>query len=128
MNDTTNTPQQAVPGPGETRLKAERVQGAPPAFDDGQRLKAERIQLALRDLPGWRLARNARVISRTVEVASLEEAARLLLSVAELAFAGWSLPLLQVSAGRVTFTLPTVSGSWLEEHHFELAKALNALK
>jgi pterin-4a-carbinolamine dehydratase len=127
MSQNTNTPQQAGPAPGETRLKAERVQEAAPVKAE-PRLKAERIQLALRDLPGWRLGRSARIISRTVETVGADEAARLLLSVAELSFAGWGLPQLEVSAGRVTFTLPTVAGSWLEEHDFELAKALNTLK
>jgi hypothetical protein len=53
---------------------------------------------------------------------------RFLQYVAELGHAGDLLPDVAIQAGKVTVTLPTVGGNWLEPHHFELAKAfeLNA--
>lgn len=121
--------------PGGDGLKAERIQEAiGPAADGGpdktpkgvNRLKAERIQLALRDLPGWFLQRNAFRISRTVPVADVQQAVQLLRQVADLGQAGWEMPDLQLTRGEVTLSLPTVDGSWLEAQHFELAKALEA--
>ncbi|HYH44565.1 MAG TPA: 4a-hydroxytetrahydrobiopterin dehydratase [Thermoanaerobaculia bacterium] len=109
--------------PGSTGLKAERIQLAPPAET---KLKAERIQLALRDLPGWRLQRSAGRITRTLDVADTQQAARLLRHVADLGQAGWEMPEVHLGGGEVTFSLPTVDGGWIEEPHFDLAKALDA--
>jgi pterin-4a-carbinolamine dehydratase len=118
---TTNHPTQALDVPGQTGLKAERIQIA----STGEiRLKAERIQLALRDLPGWHLSRSARRIARTYELPDGLQMARLLRYVADLAAAGADLPEIQVGQGEVTFTLPTLGGSWIEAESFEMAKAL----
>jgi len=113
---------QELDNPGETGLKAERIQLTAP--DGETRLKAERIQLALRDLPGWRITRQARFISRTVEVSDPQHLARLVQSVADAAGKARRMPDLEVQRGRVTLNLPVVGGSWLEEETFELAKAL----
>jgi pterin-4a-carbinolamine dehydratase len=123
MNENDRSIQQVTGTGVEAGLKAERIQLAPPA---DTKLKAERIQLALRDLPGWTLQRNAFRISRTVEVTEAQQAVRLLRQVADLGQAGWEMPELELSRGAVTFSLPTVDGSWLEAQHFELAQALDA--
>jgi pterin-4a-carbinolamine dehydratase len=121
MNPNAHTPSSLeVPSPG---LKAERVQSAPTA-DGGSRLKAERVQLVLRDLPDWHFRRGARRLARTYEMADTQQAARLLQSVAELGFAGGDLPEIAVRNGQVTFRLPTLGGSWIEASQFEMAKAL----
>jgi pterin-4a-carbinolamine dehydratase len=111
-----------VEDPGSDGLKAERIQGAVPFGD--LKLKAERIQIVFRDLPGWRLERGGRIIARTFELGSVREIARFLQYVAELGHAGDLLPDVIVQAGRVTVALPTVGGgSWIEPHHFALAQA-----
>lgn len=127
MNQTTTPETVLTPGPigpvGTDGLKAERIQLAP-TVAPGSRLKAERIQLALRDLPGWHLSRSARRIARTYELPDGLQVARLLRYVADLAAAGADLPEIQVGQGEVTFTLPTLGGSWIEAESFEMAKAL----
>jgi pterin-4a-carbinolamine dehydratase len=118
---------QPIEEPSGDGLKAERIQEAIGIDPKGvTRLKAERVQLALRDLPGWSLQRNGFRISRTVAVADPQQAVQLLRQVADLGQAGWEMPDVQLSRGEVTLSLPTVDGSWLAAQHFELAKALDA--
>ena len=106
-------------------LKAERIQEATIGASGESRLKAERIQLALRDLPGWHLHRNARQIARAVEAADAREVARLLRFVADLGQAGGHLPDVTVRGGVVTFALPTEGGgAYVTKACFELAQAL----
>ncbi len=110
--------------PSPAGLKAERIQEVATgqeANPGGTRLKAERIQLALRDLPGWTIQRGG--IVRTFELADNREVSRLLQPVAALAPDG-ELPELYVRRGRVTFLLPTDDDGYLEEPLFEMAKSL----
>jgi len=105
-------------------LKAERIQEAVSADPNGvTRLKAERIQLALRDLRGWTIQRGG--ITRTFELADKLEASRLLQSVAGLELEG-EMPELHIRRGRVTIVLPTVDDAYLEEPLYEMAKSLEA--
>lgn len=128
MNQNTdNRNQQELETPDPDGLKAERIQEALAAAgaDGESRLKAERIQIALRDLPGWRLQRGARQIARTFELPDAHQVARLLRYVADLGDSGGTMPDVTVRGGEVTFALPTVaSGVYLMEPAFELAKAL----
>jgi len=122
QSNRPTTPQAQGPeGPGTAGLKAERIQSA--AVGES-RLKAERIQIALRDLPGWRLQRGARQIARTFEISDAREMARVLQYVADMGHSGRQMPDVNVQRGAVTFTLPTVAGGWLETDVFELAKNL----
>jgi pterin-4a-carbinolamine dehydratase len=105
-------------------LKAERIQEAISADTGVTRLKAERIQLALRDLRGWTIQRGG--IARTFELADKLEASRLLQSVAGLDLEG-EMPELHLRRGRVTLVLPTVDDAYLEEPLYEMAKSLSAI-
>jgi pterin-4a-carbinolamine dehydratase len=123
MNKTVNTPstQQALDTPGAA-LKAERIQLEPV----GQtRLKAERIQLVLRDLPGWRLQRGVNRIQRTYELSDSHQVSRLLQYVAELGYGGGNMPEIEVRGGEVTFRLPISRTGMIDEPLFDLAKALD---
>lgn len=120
-NTDIRTPQADVP-PAPDGLKAERIQEAAAGES---RLKAERIQIALRDLPGWRLQRGARQIARTYELPNVQQVARMLQYVAELGYAGGSLPEVSLKGNALTFALPTIDGGgYLSEACFELAKSL----
>jgi pterin-4a-carbinolamine dehydratase len=110
--------------PGPAGLKAERIQEALVIDPRGvTRLKAERIQLALRDLSGWTLQRGG--ITRTFELADKSEAARLLQFVAGLEIEG-EMPEVHIRRGLVTFVLPTVDDGSLEKPLFEMAQSLAA--
>lgn len=124
INRSTTPQVQGLEGPG-TGLKAERIQSAPPAET---RLKAERIQIQLRDLPGWSLQRGGTRIARTFEVPDAREAARFLQYVVDLGVNGFPLPDVSLTRGAVTFSLPTVDDGWLETRVFELAQALEGTK
>jgi pterin-4a-carbinolamine dehydratase len=125
-SNRSTTPQvQDLEGSGGTGLKAERIQFAPPAET---RLKAERIQIQLRDLPGWNLQRGGTRIARTFEVPDAREAARFLQYVVDLGLNGFPLPDVNLTRGAVTFSLPTVDDGWLETQVFELAQALEVKK
>ena len=114
----------AIGDPGPNGLKAERIQEAAAAVFGGvTRLKAERIQLALRDLPGWTLQRGG--ITRTFELADKREVSRLLQLIAELGDDG-EMPELHIRRDQVTFVLPTVDDGALEKPLFELAQSLGA--
>lgn len=72
--------EQLDPAPlGETDLKAERVQeeGVTPVRSEPavDRLKAERVQLALRRMPGWALIADGYAIDRVRDLASAHSAA-----------------------------------------------------
>ncbi|HEX3526833.1 MAG TPA: hypothetical protein VH988_07185 [Thermoanaerobaculia bacterium] len=60
--------------PGPKLLKAERVQEELTAKVDS-RLKAERVQVRLKEMPGWRLLKGGRGIDRVKELGSAEGAA-----------------------------------------------------
>jgi len=125
MSKTTKTPasNQALEPPGETGLKAERIQLD--AAAGPSRLKAERIQLTLRDLPGWRLQRGVNRIQRTYEMPDALQVSRMLQYVAELGYGSGSLPEIDVRGGEVTFRLPISSTGLIDEPLFDLAKALD---
>ncbi len=123
MSKTEKTIDQALESPGATNLKAERVQLDSPAAPS--RLKAERIQLALRDLPGWRLQRGVNRIQRTYEMPDAQQVARLLQYVAELGYGGGTMPEIDVRGGEVTFRLAISSTGLIDEPLFDLAKALD---
>jgi pterin-4a-carbinolamine dehydratase len=122
MNQTTTT--EIVLNPGTDGLKAERIQFAP-TVPAGSRLKAERIQLALRDLPGWHVVRGA--IVRTYVAEDARQASRILQHVIEIGTSGGELPGILVDAGRVTFVLPTFQTGWIAEPDLALARALEVL-
>jgi len=60
--------------PGPRFLKAERLQEELVAKVDA-RLKAERVQARLKEMPGWRLLKGGRGIDRVKELGSAEGAA-----------------------------------------------------
>ena len=78
MSRQQTTQQDGAPvandAPVRTSLKAERVQEALVAKVDA-RLKAERVQLRLKEMPGWRLLKGGRGIDRVKELGSAEAAA-----------------------------------------------------
>ena len=91
-----------------------------------EELKAERIQAALRELPGWALTAEGTALSRTFQVTV--PASRPLV-----AFAGYVAELaryhgveadLDVHLGGVTVTLSSRAGGGLTEGEVELAKTL----
>jgi pterin-4a-carbinolamine dehydratase len=124
MSKSSN-PQQTVVDPADPAgLKAERIQEAIAIGVDPKgvtRLKAERIQLGIQGLPGWTLQRGG--VTRTLELADQRDVARLLQSVAELAFDG-EMPELHVRRGQVTFVLPLVDDGYLDKPLFEMAQTL----
>jgi pterin-4a-carbinolamine dehydratase len=116
----------AVTVPGVEGLKAERVQltvtGALP------RLKAERVQVSLKTLPGWRLARGGRAIDRVREFPDAPSAAAFTSYVAQVAMRmAQPVALSQVGA-QLAITLPGKPqrgpGGGITETVLELARAL----
>lgn len=71
QQDGVLTPHEA---PGPKLLKAERVQEDLMTKVDS-RLKAERVQARLKEMPGWRLLKGGRGIDRVKELGSAEGAA-----------------------------------------------------
>ncbi len=122
MSQMSTHHSQQVQPPGQTGLKAERIQLSAPVGET--RLKAERIQLVLRDLPGWRLERGATRLERTFEPGDARQVSRLLQYVAELGYNAGSLPDLSVRGGRITLSLQTVDGGWIDQQSFEMAQAM----
>jgi hypothetical protein len=78
MRKKQTTQQDGAPvaddAPGPQFLKAERVQEELTAKVDA-RLKAERVQARLKEMPGWRLLKGGRGIDRVKELGSAEGAA-----------------------------------------------------
>ncbi len=123
MNETVDTTN-ALDTPG-TDLKAERIQLESPV---GQpRLKAERIQLALRDLPGWRLQRNANQIERGYDLADAQQATRLFQAISDLSYDS-GLVEVGVRGREVIVRLPISRTGLIEEPLFNLAVALEERK
>jgi pterin-4a-carbinolamine dehydratase len=129
MKNNTRSIRIPVGTPPPNGLKAERVQEAfaptlPGIAPVDTRLKAERIQIALKDLPGWQLFKGARFIARTFDLGSVAATTRFLQYVADVGAASDVLPDLAVHAGStVVLALPVLGGGWLETKYFELAQA-----
>lgn len=84
-------------------------------------LKAERIQLALRDLPGWELAKDECAIERCYDCTSLD-AAFLFLSYAwTTAFDRGQKPKVVIEGAQVLVRLSTASAGGVTQADLELA-------
>lgn len=91
-----------------------------------ERLKAERIQLLLRGLPGWGTARNGTAISRSYRLPSQRAAVAFALYVNELAADRGMTADLDLRPKRITVTLVSRLARGLTQAEFDLAKAIDA--
>ncbi len=84
-------------------------------------LKAERIQLALRDLPGWALTKDESAIERTYDCTSLDAAFHFLCYVWTSAFDRGQKPRLVIEGFRVLVCLFTASAGGVTQADLDLA-------
>ena len=89
------------------------------------RLKAERIQELLRQLPGWSAARNATEISRRYVLSSPRAAVAFVHFVTEMAADHGLRADLDLRSNRVVVTLVSRLARSLTEAEFDLAKAID---
>ena len=113
----------------ETTTVVQEVQEAPARQASGpvklfERLKAERIQLLLRELPGWRLTRSGTAISRAVQLPGHRSALAFANFAAELANDRGLTAEVDVRPQRVGVTLSNRTVRGLTEAEFALAAAL----
>ena len=89
------------------------------------RLKAERIQELLRELPGWSAARNATEISRRYTLSSPRAAVAFAQFVTETAFDHGLAADLDLRPNHIVVTLVSRLARSLTEAEFDLAKAID---
>ncbi len=114
MNEPVPTP--STPAPGVPPLAVEAL-----AFSS---LKAERIQLALLELPGWFLAEDAGSISRTFEPRTREAALALTCLICEICRAEGHEAALHLTGNRLVVVVSTPEAKGLTEADLELARRI----
>ncbi|HEV7669876.1 MAG TPA: 4a-hydroxytetrahydrobiopterin dehydratase [Thermoanaerobaculia bacterium] len=87
-------------------------------------LKAERIQLALEQLPGWALAAEERAIFRSYELPTREAAVALLCLIVELSRPQRREPKLDLSGRHLTVTLSSPESRGVTEADLDLARQI----
>ncbi|MGH9360846.1 MAG: 4a-hydroxytetrahydrobiopterin dehydratase [Thermoanaerobaculia bacterium] len=91
-------------------------------------LKAERIQLLLKEVPRWQLAKDGASLGRAYHGLPSLRAALLLASLAaEVAEQHHHAAALDIRGGRVTVTLTSPEAGGLTEKDFEVAAALDRI-
>ncbi|HXO18995.1 MAG TPA: 4a-hydroxytetrahydrobiopterin dehydratase [Thermoanaerobaculia bacterium] len=93
----------------------------PPPVD---KLKAERVQLQIEDLPGWSLRPGGRAITRTFDLPEMESALAFLDYLSDLGATRERLPELDLRPGKAVISIKTPGAGWLERADFELALAM----
>lgn len=90
-----------------------------------EKLKAERIQLLLRDLPGWMVVRGGTAIARSYTLPSHRAAISFALFVNELAADHGHTADVDLRPNRVNVTLVNRLARGLTQAEFDLAKAID---
>jgi pterin-4a-carbinolamine dehydratase len=88
------------------------------------RLKPERVQLKIADLPGWRLRPGGRAISRYYALPDTAQALAFLDTLRELGRSKGRLPQVDLKEDGALVSLPTPRSGWIETADYELALAM----
>jgi len=88
------------------------------------RLKPERVQLQLADLPGWNVQPGGRGIIRHYQFPDMGQALAFLDVVGALGRAQGRLPEVALHGGGATVSVPMPQAGWIASADYELARAL----
>lgn len=105
--------------------KATRKSATAELRTPGSKIKPERVQPRLAEVPGWTLAPGGGAITRTYQLPSFRAAIAFVGYVAELAEAADHHPDIDVRYRRVSLALATHSAGGLTDKDFDLARAID---